>query len=266
MIEVRPYASLGRHDNAWLSARHHFSFAEYHDPERMRFGSLRVWNDDVIQPGKGFSPHRHYDMEIVTYVRAGAVSHEDHLGNRERIEAGQVQAMTAGTGIVHSEFNRESTPTELFQIWFIPNAEGLKPHWASRALPRPQHGVSGVFGESPGGRSAEQDRARADRAGHEPEPSPAPVVLVSGRPQDKDSGALPIHADAALLEATLAPGQRLVYPVDEHRQVYLVPVRGWVTVNDHGVKAREAAAATDERELVIEAKEASTVLITDLGA
>ncbi len=111
MLQLRPFKTLGGADHGRLDAHHHFSFAEYHDPQRMNWGNLRVWNDDVIAPGTGFPKHPHRDMEIITYVREGAISHEDNLGNKGRTEAGDVQVMSAGTGIAHSEYNLESTPT-----------------------------------------------------------------------------------------------------------------------------------------------------------
>lgn len=116
MFDLRPLKDLGHADHGWLNAHHHFSFANYVRADRMGFGDLRVWNDDRIAAGTGFAPHPHRDMEIMTYVRRGAISHEDHLGNRGRTAAGDVQVMSAGTGIRHAEFNREKEPTEIFQI------------------------------------------------------------------------------------------------------------------------------------------------------
>ena len=127
MIDVRPYAQLGAFQNDWLNTRHHFSFSSYHDPARMGFGRLRVWNDDEIAGGTGFDPHPHREMEIVTYVRQGAITHRDSLGNEGRTEAGDVQVMHAGTGIVHAEYNLEPGPTTLFQIWILPDRHGVTP-------------------------------------------------------------------------------------------------------------------------------------------
>ena len=158
MIEVQPFVKLGRFRNQWLNARYHFSFGEYRNPARMGFGSLRVWNDDEIAPQSGFGPHPHHDMEIVTYVREGAITHSDNLGNDGRTEAGDVQVMHAGTGIVHSEYNRENRPTRLFQIWIVPDRQGVPPGWAMRRFPK---------------------------AG-----KPGLTVVASGRQQDQDSGAL----------------------------------------------------------------------------
>jgi redox-sensitive bicupin YhaK (pirin superfamily) len=116
MIELRPFADLGGENHGWLDAKHHFSFANYQNPQRMNWGNLRVWNDDTIQPGTGFPPHAHRDMEIITFVREGAITHEDNLGNKDRTVAGDVQVMSAGTGITHSEYNREVETTRIFQI------------------------------------------------------------------------------------------------------------------------------------------------------
>src|SRR5262245_38355132 len=134
---VTPFEQLGRFQNDWLNARHHFSFGSYHDPDRMGWGALRVWNDDTIRPGTGFDPHPHQDMEIITYVRKGAITHRDNLGNEGRTEAGDVQVMSAGTGIVHAEFNLEKVETQLFQIWILPNRRGVAPRWETRRFAEP---------------------------------------------------------------------------------------------------------------------------------
>ncbi len=174
MMEHRPFASLGAADHGWLDARHHFSFAGYHDPQRMHWGRLRVWNDDTIQPRTGFPLHPHADMEIITYVREGAITHEDSLGNKGRTEAGDVQVMSAGTGIRHSEYNLESGPTRLFQIWILPDARGHAPAWGTRPFPR-------------------EERSRRW------------VVLASG--VEDDENALRIHSPARVLGATLKAGE-----------------------------------------------------------
>jgi len=132
VIERRSFTSLGAFRNEWLNAKHHFSFGHYHDSSRMGVGRLRVWNDDEIAPGTGFDPHPHREMEIVTYIREGAITHKDSLGNTGRTEAGDVQVMHAGTGIVHAEYNLEKTATRLFQIWILPDRHGVQPGWATR--------------------------------------------------------------------------------------------------------------------------------------
>src|SRR5262249_47970160 len=136
MIERRPFAALGGADHGWLKAKHHFSFAGYYDPERLGHGSLRVWNDDEIAPTPAFPPHPHADMEIITYVRQGAITHADSLGHKGRTEAGDVQVMSAGSGIRHAEYNREPMPTRIFQIWIEPEKQGGEPSWGAKPFPK----------------------------------------------------------------------------------------------------------------------------------
>ncbi len=233
MIEIIPFRSLGRFDGDWLSAHYHFSFADYHDPDRMGFGPLRVWNDDTIQPNTGFPPHGHRDMEIITYVRRGVITHHDHLGNHGRTEAGQVQVMSAGTGITHSEYNRENEPAEIFQIWIVPNERGHAPRWDNRFFPR------------------------VDTDG-------SLTVLASGRNGDEERGALWIHQDAALLGGTLRAGQSLVYPLTPGRQAYLVPASGRFLINGCEVTARDGAALSEEAQVTIETLESGEMILADL--
>jgi redox-sensitive bicupin YhaK (pirin superfamily) len=136
MIELRPYATLGGGNHGWLDTRHHFSFADYQDPARVNWGRLRVWNDDEIAPDSGFPPHPHANMEIITYVRQGAITHKDSLGNTGRTEAGDVQVMSAGSGIRHSEWNAEPGVTSIFQIWIIPDSSGGTPAWGAKPFPK----------------------------------------------------------------------------------------------------------------------------------
>ena len=162
MIDIRPFNTLGGFKNDWLDARHHFSFGSYRDAKRPGFGRLLVWNDDRIAAGTGFDPHPHKEMEIVTYVRSGAITHRDSLGNEGRTEAGDVQVMHAGTGITHAELNKEITDTTLFQIWILPDRAGATPGWAAREFPhrRPQRA-----GQRPpaGRRKRRADAARRRR-------------------------------------------------------------------------------------------------------
>jgi redox-sensitive bicupin YhaK (pirin superfamily) len=232
MIEVREFRGLGGFRNEWLNARHHFSFGNYHNPARMSFGHLRVWNDDEIAPGTGFDPHPHRDMEIVTYVREGAITHMDNLGNEGRTEAGDVQVMHAGTGIVHAEYNREDVPTRLFQIWIEPDQRGAKPGWSARAFPKAGGGLS---------------------------------VFASGRPADADSGALALHADAAVLAGTLRAGETARLSLAKGRKLYLVPVNGTVTVNGVTAHARDGVAVGDENEVTIVAKEPAELVAVDVA-
>lgn len=231
MIELRPRAKLGAAQHGWLDTRHHFSFAEYHDPLRMQWGQLRVWNDDSIAAQSGFPPHPHRDMEIITYVRKGAISHEDSLGNRGRTVAGDVQVMSAGIGITHSEFNREDETCELFQIWIYPDRSGLPPSWGTRPFPR------------------------GDRAG-------AFVTLASGMPGDDD--ALPIRADARLVAATLGAGDIAEYPIGLGRSLYLVPASGRIEVGDVVAEAGDGVAVRDETRLQVRALEDSEVVLVDV--
>lgn len=230
-VEVRPFAGLGKFQIDWLNACHHFSFGQYYDPSRMGVGPLRVWNDDEIAPHSGFDPHPHRDMEIITYVRKGAITHLDSLGNQGRTPAGDIQVMSAGTGIRHAEYNREDETTTIFQIWIEPRHRGLKPRWAQRGFPK------------------------ADRAGQL-------VVLASGR--DGDDGALPIDQDAAVLGATLEKGQKVMHRLAGGRQAYIVGAAGSFTVNGKAVKARDGIVVRDADEVVIEAAEPSEILVADL--
>lgn len=232
MIDLRLFDSLGRHESGWLSARHHFSFAEYLDPGRMGVGPLRVWNDDCFRPGGGFPMHPHRDMEIITYVRRGAISHEDHLGNRGRTEAGDVQVMSAGRGILHSEFNHEDEDTTLFQIWIEPAVLHVPPRWDARAFPRD-------------GRSRRL------------------VPLASGR-AGANGEALRIHQDAALLGATLAAGQSVSHPLGADRRAYLVPASGRLEVNGVEVGPGDGAAIAGEEAIAIRALELSELVLADL--
>jgi hypothetical protein len=232
MIQVRPFTGLGSFRNEWLNAHHHFSFGHYHNPERMGFGRLRVWNDDEIGAGTGFDPHPHQEMEIVTYIREGAITHRDNLGNEGRTEAGDVQVMHAGTGIVHAEYNREDTATRLFQIWILPDRRGVAPGWGTRQFPR----TGGL------------------------------TVLASGRAQDADSGALQLNADAALLAGTLSAGETAKLTLAPGRGIYLVPASGSVTVNGVAVNARDGAAITGETDLTIAATTASELVLVDVAA
>ncbi|EIK52656.1 pirin-related protein [Stutzerimonas stutzeri TS44] len=231
MIELRPHAGLGHAHHGWLNARHHFSFAEYHDPARMHWGRLRVWNDDTIAPQSGFPAHPHRDMEIITYVRQGAITHEDSLGNRGRTVAGDVQVMSAGTGIVHSEYNLEDEQTRIFQIWIFPERTGLAPSWGTRPFPRGER--AGVF-----------------------------VTLASGMPDD--SAALPIRANARLVAATLAAGQSADYSIQDGRKVYLVPASGRIEVNGVLAATGDGVAVRDEARLTVTAVEDSEIVLVDV--
>ena len=233
MIQLRPFDTLGAFRNDWLNAHHHFSFGGYHDTDRMGLGRLRVWNDDEVAPGTGFDPHPHRDMEIVTFIREGAITHRDNLGNEGRTEAGDVQVMHAGTGITHAEYNREKIPTRLFQIWILPDRRGVAPGWSTRAFPRGDNGLS---------------------------------VLASGRPSDASSDALKLNADAAVLAGTLAGGQTTEFSLAPGRAAYLVPVNGAITVNGITAQARDGVAISDERSITITAATATEVVVVEVAA
>lgn len=229
MYDHRPFATLGRFDNDWLSARYHFSFSNYFDPARTGVGPLLVWNDDRIAPHTGFPPHGHRDMEIITYVRSGAVSHTDSFGNDGRIRAGEVQVMSAGTGIRHSEMNAEDVATTLFQIWIEPRETGLKPVWAQRSV------------------------EAAIENGLTP--------LVSGSPQD---GVLTIHQDATVYLGRLAAGATLDHAL-AGRLGYLVPISGSLAIADGPtIDARDGLAIAEIERLHLTATQDVQFLLADL--
>jgi len=230
MIERRPFDSLGGADHGRLKAKHHFSFASYNDPGRMGWGALRVWNDDTIAAQSGFPPHPHANMEIITYVREGAITHRDSLGNEGRTEAGDVQVMSAGSGITHSEYNVEPGTTRIFQIWIIPDESGRPPSWGARPFPK---------GE------------RSSRF----------VVLASGFKEDTE--ALPLRTDARVLGATLKAGDTVDYTPDSGRYVYLVPSTGALEINGTRIDARDGAAIRDEATLRITAIEDAELVLVD---
>ncbi|GAA5235425.1 pirin family protein [Verticiella sediminum] len=234
MIERRPFDSLGGANHGWLNAKHHFSFAGYHDPQRVHWGALRVWNDDTIEPGTGFAPHPHSDMEIITYVREGAITHQDDLGNKGRTVAGDVQVMSAGTGIRHSEYNLEPGITRIFQIWIFPNRRGEPPSWGSKPFPKGER--SGQF-----------------------------VALASGIEADED--ALPIRTDARVLGATLKAGETAEYRFSgEGRHGYLVPAIGKVEVNGVALDTRDGAAIEGEDVICVTAIEDTELVLVDAAA
>jgi redox-sensitive bicupin YhaK (pirin superfamily) len=230
MIELRPFKGLGGADHGWLKAKHHFSFGRYFDPERMGWGALRVWNDDEIAPRTGFPAHPHANMEIITYVREGAITHADSLGNEGRTEAGDVQVMSAGSGIRHAEFNKEPDTTTLFQIWIEPDREGGEPSWGAKPFPK------------------------ADRSGKF-------VVLASGFEGDAD--ALPIRAEARVLGATVKAGDTVAYDLGPNRHAYLVPAIGKVEVNGLKLETRDGAALANEPVVKVTALTDAEIVLVD---
>lgn len=230
MIELRPFNSLGAADHGWLDAHHHFSFADYHDPGRTNWGRLRVWNDDTIAPKTGFPPHPHRDMEIITYVRKGAITHRDSLGNEGRTAAGDVQVMSAGSGIQHAEYNLEDEETTLFQIWVLPDERGGTPSWGAQPFPK------------------------ADRAGRF-------VTLASGI--DGDEGALPIRSNARVAGATIKAGDSVTYALTPDRHAYLVPATGRIRIGDVEANARDGVAVTGVDSISLTALEDSEIVLVD---
>ena len=203
-FERRAFADIGHADHGWLKAAHHFSFAEHYDPANMGWGNIRVWNDDEIAPHSGFPPHPHRDMEIITYVRDGAISHRDSLGNEGRTAAGEVQVMSAGTGITHAEYNREDETTRLFQIWVLPRRTGIAPRWDLQALA--------------------EDAAPGFR------------VLASGY---GEPDALAIEADARLLVGRFAKGEAVAIEIAAERFGYAVATRGRFELDGQPFDARD---------------------------
>lgn len=231
MIDVRNFDELGTFANGWLDAHYHFSFAGYHDPRRMGLGPLRVWNDDTIKAQTGFDPHPHRDMEIITYVRKGAISHKDSMGNEGRTEAGDVQVMHAGTGIVHAEQNLEDEDTTLFQIWITPDADGYEPGWEARQFPKDP--VTGVL-----------------------------PALVSGR--DIHPDAMRIHQNAAIHGGRLELDAEVSHDLGAGRAAYLVVSEGAIEVNGTFIDTRGGAVIKDEDTLTIKALEPSEVVLVDV--
>ena len=230
MIDVRKFDSLGHADHGWLNARHHFSFADYHDPGRMGWGAIRVWNDDEIAARSGFPPHPHSDMEIITYVRTGAITHQDSMGNKGRTAAGDVQVMSAGTGVRHAEFNLEDETTTLFQIWVLTDRRGAEPGWGARRFPK--HERNGSF-----------------------------VTLASGFAEDED--ALKINAAARVMGATLAAGETAELALDPSRHVYLVATHGPIEVNGVRAEPRDGVAVTGEEKVTINALDEAEIVLVD---
>jgi len=231
MINIIRYEDLGHANHGWLDARHHFSFARYWNPSRMEFGALRVINDDRIEAGKGFGAHPHDNMEIITYVKKGAVSHKDNLGNVGVTKAGDVQVMSAGTGVFHSEYNAEPEDTTLYQIWIEPNERDVAPRWEAKEFPK----------------------------------APATdtlSVLVSGMAEHAGKDALFIHQDAAIYGGTLEAGASLKQNIKH--QAYILASRGDITVNGTQMKQGDGAEVVGEKEITITAGTDAEVLVIDV--
>jgi hypothetical protein len=232
MIQMRKAADRGHADHGWLDSRHTFSFADYHDPRFMGFRALRVINEDRVQPGRGFGTHPHRDMEIVTYVIEGALAHRDSLGNGSVIAPGEVQRMSAGTGVTHSEFNHSpAAVVHLLQIWILPERTGLPPSYEQRAFtPAERRGV---------------------------------LRLVASR--DGRDGAVTVHQDVDLYATLLAAGDRVALALRSQRHAWVQVVRGDVLVNDAALTAGDGAALSDERAVGVEATADAELLLFDLA-
>ncbi|HSK01012.1 MAG TPA: pirin family protein [Kofleriaceae bacterium] len=229
---LRRASERGHADHGWLDSFHTFSFAEYHDPAHMGFRALRVINDDTVAPGHGFGAHPHRDMEILSYVLGGALAHRDSTGTGSVIRPGDVQRMSAGTGVVHSEHNAsDAEPVHFLQIWLIPSQRGLSPGYEQRTFPA------------------------ADRAGR--------LRLVAS-PDGRD-GSLTVHSDAAVYAGVLGAGQRAELPLAAGRHAWVHVARGAARVNGHELGAGDGLALSEEAGVVIEGQRGAEVLVFDLG-
>lgn len=231
MITVYPYESLGHANHGWLDARYHFSFSGYHNPDRVGFNALLVINDDTIAPHRGFGQHPHDNMEIITYVREGAITHKDSMGNAGRTAAGDVQVMSAGSGIAHSEFNAESVNTRLFQIWILPDKRNVPPRWETRKFPK--------------------------------EPvAEALHLLVSGKPEHAPQGVLFIHQNAAIYGGVLTKGTEMRHPIAH--QAYALVSRGIVRLDGHVMRQGDGAEITATDAADICADTDAEILVIDV--
>src|SRR5262245_32736827 len=232
MIQIRKSGERGHFDHGWLDTRHTFSFADYYDPRHMQFRALRVMNEDHVAPGAGFPTDGHRDMEIITLVLAGTLEHRDSLGNGSLIRPGDLQRMTAGTGVLHSEFNPSQTePVHLYQIWLLPERKGLTPGYEQRAFPQAE----------------KQGRWQL-------------VASRTGR-----DGSLTVHQDVALYLASLPEGEALSYDILPGRHAWLQVLHGGVTLNGLPLVAGDGAALSNEERLAVGATAPAEVMLFDLA-
>ncbi len=236
MISLRPANERGHTQLDWLDSRHTFSFDRYYDPRHMGFRHLRVINEDRVQPGEGFGTHPHRDMEILTYVLEGELEHRDSMGNGSVIRSGEVQRMSAGTGVTHSEHNRSGAePVHLLQIWILPQQKGLAPSYEQRAFP------------------AGERRGKLR------------LLAAPGSRKDAHDGAVTIHQDAALYSALLEPGESVTHRLKPSRHAWLQVARGAVELNGTPLAAGDGAAVSQEETLEIRASAPSEILLFDLA-
>ena len=232
MIEVIPSESRGSADHGWLKAKHTFSFADYQNPQRVRFGPLRVINEDRIAPGQGFPTHPHKDMEILTYPISGAIEHKDSMGNGTVITAGEVQRMTAGSGVQHSEFNHSQTDElHLLQIWMFPEHKGLEPGYEQTLF------------------------SREDKLNH--------LRLIASR--DGREGSVTVHQNIDLYACILQPGTDIEHGVAESGKVFVQIISGELTVNGQSVSAGDGVQISDEHRLLINSQSETEFLLFDMG-
>ena len=232
MLVHRPAAERGHANHGWLDSWHTFSFANYYDPQQMGFRALRVINEDFVNPGRGFDTHHHEDMEIITYVLEGELAHRDSLGNGASIRPGEVQRMSAGTGIDHSEYNHSKDAlVHLLQIWILPERRGLAPGYEQKVFP------------------IEQTKDA--------------LLLVAAR--DGRDGAVTVHQDVSLFAGRLAAGARIEHAIAADRHAWLQVARGALEVNGLGLRVGDGVAASDEPKLALTASEDCEVLLFDLA-
>lgn len=221
----------GQH--GWLTTYHHFSFGEYHNPEKMNFGPLRVFNDDIILPGTGFDFHSHSNMEIVTYLIDGELEHRDNFGNRGIIRPGEAQRMSAGTGIMHAEYNHsKENPLRLLQMWVLPNRKNLKPSWEQRRF------------------TEEQQTNRL-----------LPIVVPESSEND---GALKVHQDATFYLSTITPQNTIQHTIDDGRRAYIFVINGNVEIDGKLLQTRDAVKAENEKTVSITAQTQTELIVIDL--
>jgi quercetin 2,3-dioxygenase len=232
MIKVRPAGERGKTRTGWLDSRHTFSFGDYYDPQHMGFSHLRVINEDRVVPGAGFGTHSHRDMEIITYVLEGALAHKDSTGTSSVIRPGEVQRMSAGTGISHSEYNASQTePVHFLQIWIIPDETGLKPGYEQQAFP------------------FDQNRGK--------------LTLIAS--QDGRDDSVTVHQDVDLRAGRFAPGEQATFHLKANRHGFIQAARGALTLNGAMLSAGDGAAVNDEEILEIKAAEPAELLLFDLA-
>ena len=229
MYTLRPSAQRGQAEHGWLSSQHTFSFADYHDPAHMHFRALRVINEDIIAPGKGFDTHPHRDMEILTYIISGELAHKDSMGHGRTIKSGELQYMSAGTGVNHSEFNpSQTTPVHLLQIWIIPDSKNLPPAYAD---------WKPLTGQAP------------------------LTTLVS--PDSRDT-SVSIHRDVSLFLGLMKKGQTLTHNLQQNRHAWLQMISGSLNAGGVDLKPGDGLAITEEKALELQSHESSSFLLFDL--